>query len=80
MKLSDSLDLSVLEFLQWGDVTLVANEINEERKISGKKTRVTVSYVSEIRGGIHRNDTILLKLINKALERKGQFPKQVLKN
>jgi hypothetical protein len=79
MKLQSSLDLSVLEFLQWGDMTLIANEINEDRRKAGKKTKVTLSYVSEVLSGKHSNNQILIKAINKALERKGEFPKQVLK-
>jgi hypothetical protein len=79
MKLSSSLDLSVLEFLQWGDMTLIANEINEERRKAGIKTKVDQSYVIKVCSGKHSNNQILIKAINKALERKGQFPKQVLK-
>jgi hypothetical protein len=79
MKLSSSLDLSVLEFLQWGDMTLIANEINEERRKAGIKARIDHTYVSRVCNQKTRNNQILIKAINKALERKGEFPKQVLK-
>lgn len=79
MKLTQQIDLSVLEFLAWGDMTLIANEINEERKRQGVKAKVSVQYVSDVCAGKHRNNQILIKAINKALERKGEFPKQVLK-
>lgn len=79
MKLPSNLDLSVLEFLAWGDQTLIANEINEERKREGIKTKVTISYVNEVLAGKHNNRTILMKAIDKALQRKGEFPKQVIK-
>lgn len=71
----ESIDLSLLEFLQYGDIALIAEE---DRKETGKKTHR--NYVSAVCKGKHRNDRILKKAFEKALKRKGEFPIQAIKH
>jgi hypothetical protein len=73
LRIPRDLDLSVLEFLQHGDKELIAAE---DRKLGYKTDR---SYVSRVCKGSHRNDRILLKAIELALKRKGNFPLQVIR-
>lgn len=79
MKLSSSIDLSVLEFLQWGDMTVIADEINTERQKQGITKKVYPSYVSAVCALKHKNHEILTRALKKGLERMSRYPKQVLK-
>jgi len=72
-RIPESIDLSILDFLEYGDMTRIAREERE----SGRKT--DPSYVSKVCAGIHRNDRILNKAFAIALSKASQFPKQVLK-
>jgi hypothetical protein len=72
----EGIDLSLLEYLQYGDLTLIAEEDRKENP--GKKTDVT--YVSKVCKGKHRNDRILKRAFEKALKRKGEFPMQAIKH
>jgi hypothetical protein len=76
LRIPASIDLSVLEFLDYGDKALIAHELTEERT-DGKK--VNRQYVSNVLKGRHRNDKILTKAFELAIKRKGQFPQQALK-
>lgn len=72
-KLPESIDLSILEFLQYGDKERIAAE---DRK-AGYKT--CSAYVGQICKGHHRNDRILLIAFDLALKRMGKFPMQAIK-
>lgn len=74
MKLPSNIDLSLLEFLQHGDLTTIAEE---DKKASGKKT--SKSYVCKVLKGHHRNDRILKKAFELAIKRRSEFPLQALK-
>jgi hypothetical protein len=73
-RIPQSIDLSLLEFLQYGDIEKIAKEEREE----GRKT--DASYVSKVCAGKHRNDRILKKAFQKAISNASQFPKQAIKN
>lgn len=73
-KIPAQLDLSVLEFLQYGDLESIARW---DRQENGKKT--IKQYVWQVLNGKKRNDRILKKAFEIALKRQGEFPKQVLK-
>ena len=72
-KLPLQLDLSILQFLQYGDRELIAIT---DRK-NGHKTHA--NYVGEVLKGNHRNDRILQLAFALALKRMGNFPKQAFK-
>lgn len=72
-RLPASVDLSLLEFLEYGDL----GKIVQEEREAGKKTNLP--YVSKVCNGIHRNPRILQRAFKIALERKASFPKQVIK-
>jgi hypothetical protein len=76
LRIPASIDLSLLDFLNYGDRALIAHEINEART-DGKK--VNRQYVSNVLKGRHRNDKILTMAFELALKRKGQFPQQAIK-
>lgn len=73
-QLPESIDLSILEFLEFGDRKKIADE---DRK-AGRKT--SPQYVSEVLKGRHRNHRILGIAIDIALKKKAKFPQQVLKS
>lgn len=74
MKIPSQIDTSILEFLQYGDKEAIARW---DREQNGKKT--SRQYVVNVLAGAKRNDRILNKAFEIALERQGKFPKQVLK-
>lgn len=74
-KLSPSIDLSLLDFLQYGDISRIAKKHREE---TGKKTHP--NYVSAVCAGKHRNLEVLKIAFEVALERKGKLPMQALKS
>lgn len=71
--LPDIIDLSPLEFLEYGDRTLIA----KEEQSQGRKT--SPDYVSKVCKGYIRNDRILNRAFEIALPKMNKFPKQVLK-
>lgn len=73
-KIPESIDLSILEFLQHGDRELIARTDRE----NGHKT--DRRYVSEVIRGLHRNDRILRMAFDLAMKRKNQLPHWVIKN
>ncbi len=73
VKIPSQIDLSVLEFLQYGDQDLIARQ---DRDAGYKTSR---SYVCRIVKGQHRNDRILKLALELALKRKSQFPGSTLK-
>lgn len=73
-RIPESIDLSQLEFLEYGDKTRIAREERE----AGRKT--DVAYVSKVCAGIHRNDRILRRAFQIAISRASQYPKQAFKN
>jgi hypothetical protein len=68
-----SIDLSLLEFLEHGDLTLIA----EGEKKEGRKT--SKEYVWKVCNGYIRNDRILKKAFDLALKRRSAFPIEALK-
>lgn len=74
-KIPTAIDVTDLEFLQYGDNVLIAEEMKSQHK-----TKTHPNYVSAVCKGRHRNDKILKKALELALRRKAEFPKQVLKS
>jgi hypothetical protein len=72
-KLPQTLDLTILEFLQHGDKERIAALDRE----SGHKT--DRRYVSKVLKGKHSNHRILQLAFDIALERRGRFPHQAIK-
>jgi hypothetical protein len=73
-RVPQALDLSILEFLTYGDKVIIAKEVRDEHG-----TKTNADYVCKVCKGIHRNDVILQKAISRALWRQGRFPMQVIK-
>lgn len=69
-----SIDLSLLSFLEHGDLTAIAREEQAE----GRKT--DASYVGKVCKGKHRNDRILQRAFQIALQRKAKYPQQAVKS
>lgn len=73
MKLPSNIDLSLLEFLQHGDLTTIAEE---DKKETGRKTHPF--YVGAVLKGKHRNDRILKRALELAIKRRSEFPMQAI--
>jgi hypothetical protein len=63
-----SLDMSLLEFLEYGDMVLIAKETNTDRH-----------YVSRVCSGKHKNHRILAKAFEVAIERRSKYPMQAIR-
>jgi hypothetical protein len=74
-KIPAQLDLSDLDFLGYGDITLIAAKHRE--KHPGRKTHP--NYVSNVIAGRNRNDEILQLAWEEAQRIKGKFPKQMIR-
>jgi len=73
-KAPSDLDMSLLDWLQYGDLELIASRHREE---TGRKT--AASYVWSVINKKVRNDRILIMAFEKALENRSKMPKQALK-
>lgn len=73
-RLPESIDLSLLQFLEYGDMTMIAKEEQD----NGKKT--DPSYVSKVCAGRHRNDRILKRAFEIAISKANRYPKQAIKS
>lgn len=71
--LPQEIDLSILDFLEQGDRTMI---VQEERK-RGRK--IHLSYVSAVCKGKKRDTKILIRALEIAIQRKSKFPKQAIK-
>ncbi len=73
-KLPESLDLSVLQFLEYGDKERIAAWMRETHK-----TKTKSNHVSMVCKGKRRNHVILKKAFEMAISKMSQFPKQAIK-
>lgn len=74
-RLPDSIDLTDLQFLEYGDLITIANKHKERHP--GKKTHP--NYVCNVIAGRNRNYEILIIAWEEAQKKKSKFPKQMIK-